>query len=201
VIDVVGEDPTTFLDPVPSPVCGTPSLSGLATVVAPTNRNPATGTSRASISINHITGVDVRADGASWVGAVPTDAGWGAPQDRFVASFPELGAGVHHLEARAIDDHGNLQTAAASADVAVYAPAAPMGDTVRASRLPSGAVQLGWSPCAGATSYRVYRAPSASGPWTAAAVATGASWIDGASTDPAFYQVRPVDACGTEQAP
>jgi hypothetical protein len=200
-IDVVGEDPATFLDPVTSPVCGVPALSGLATVVAPTNRNPATSTSRASISINRIAGVDVRADGAPWAAASAADGGWGLPQERFSASFAGLTAGWHHLEARAIDDHGNLQAAAAVADVAVYAPAASMGDTVRASRLASGSVQLGWSPCPGATSYRIYRASSGAGPWTAAAVAAAASWVDAAPSGPAYYQVRPVDACGAEQAP
>jgi hypothetical protein len=200
-IDVVGEDPATFLDPFPSTVCGTPSLSGLATVVAPTNRNPAASAPRASISINRIAGVDVRADEASWVGATSSDGGWGLPQNRFSASFPGLDAGRHHLEARAVDDHGNLQAIAAAADVAVFAPAAPMEDTVRASRLSSGAVQLGWSPCAGATSYRVYRAPVAAGPWTAVAIASGGPWVDTATSGPAYYRVRPVDACGAEQAP
>jgi hypothetical protein len=57
LIDVVGEDPDTFLDASPAIWCSPPAIAGLASVVAPTNRNPSTVTPRASISVNEIVGV------------------------------------------------------------------------------------------------------------------------------------------------
>lgn len=199
VIDVVGEDPDTFLDALPATVCGAPSVTGLAAVVAPTNRNPATITPRSSISIAAIAGVDVRADGSPWTPASPDAATFSAPQERFHASLPPLAPGAHRIEARAVDDWGNRDGSPAGIDVVVKPTASPVGDTLRAVAGSGGSAQLGWAACAGATRYRVLRAGTPSGTFTQATETTATSWTDTASGD-GYYLVRAVDACGVVAA-
>jgi len=199
VIDVVGEDPDTFLDAVPAVWCAPPKLSGLATVVAATNRNTLQTTPQTSISVGRIAGVDVRADGASWTAAVPDGGGWGRPQAGFSAIFPDLALGSHRLEARAIDDYGNKDLAPGTADVVVQAPAAPLGDSVRAGKGAAGSMTITWTACSGAALYRVYRRTTPNGAESRVAELAGLSFTD-ASAGAGYYQVRPVDACGTEEA-
>jgi hypothetical protein len=198
VIDVVGEDPDTFLDPLPQQICGTPALTGLATVVAATNRNPILLTPRSSISVNVLTGVEVRADGSKWLPADPEDGAWGSPQERFRASLPDLPPGGHRLEARAWDDHDNFDMSAGAADVTIAPTASPVGNSLRASRISSTAVQVGWAASAGAVSYRVYRSGAPAGPWTLLGATPASTWTD-ETAGVGYYQVRAVDACGAEQ--
>jgi hypothetical protein len=199
VIDVVGENPDTFLDPVAGQTCSSAPLAGLATVVAATNRNPYTVTPRSSISVNRIASVEVRAAGQPWVAASPEDGAWGSPQERFVATLHALPPGTNRLEARAVDDHGNVDLAAGGVDVVVGGGAEAMGDSVRAARAGAGEASLSWSACAGAATYRVYRAPSPASGWSAIVETSQTSWTDGEATS-GYYRVRPVDACGVERA-
>ena len=198
IIDVVGEDPDTFLDALPSESCGGLTVAGLAVVVAPTNRNPATVTPRASISVNRIAGVEVRADGAAWSPAGPEDGAWGAPQERFRAAFSSLPPGTHKLEARTWDDHGNVDAAAGEASVVVRSGVERLGDSVRLSRAGSG-LTMTWEECGGATSYRIYRAATPASGFAPVAQTTTPAWID-PDAPAGYYEVRPVDACGTERA-
>jgi hypothetical protein len=196
-LDVIGENPDTFLDALPAQACAIPPLSGLATVVAPTNRNTFGGTPASNISINRIQAVEVRVDGAAWVQASPESGAWGSPQERFRATLDTLSCGPHHVEARAIDDHGNVDPAPSAADLVIALGAGGLGDTVRLARATSGA-SLSWGASIGAVSYRVYRAAAATGSWSLAAESTGTSWTD-PSPSGAYYRVRPVDACGNER--
>jgi hypothetical protein len=198
-IDVVGEDPDTFLDAPSAQACSAAPMSGLASVVAATNRNPYTGTPRSSISVNRIASVEVRADDEPWQPASPEDGAWGAFQERFYATVSPLSAGPHRLEARAIDDHGNVDLAPTAADVLVAGGAEALGDAVRVVRSISGGATVSWNACAGAATYRVYRAPSASGAWAVLVETASTSWSD-ETVGPGYYQVRPVDACGAERA-
>jgi hypothetical protein len=197
-IDVVGEDPDTFLDPMPATACAIPPVTGLATVVAPTNRNTFLGTPRANISINRVSAVEVRAAGEAWVAALPEDGAWDAPQERFRGILPTLASGSHRIEARAIDDHGNVDASAGAADLVVAPVGAPLGDTVAAARSPEGGAALTWAASEGAASYRIYRAASAAGSWGLAAETVMTAWTD-ASIGTWYYAVRPVDACGTQR--
>jgi len=198
MIDVVGEDPDTFLDPMPAAVCAAPVLSGSASVVAATNRNSLTATPHASISVNRLYGVEVRADGSSWSPAQPQGGAWGSAQGRFSASFPDLPPGVHRLEARAVDDHGNTDPIPGIADVTVHPRAEPLGNSVRAAKSGGAAVLMTWDPCEGATRYRVYRRPSPGAAESVVAETSSTGWTDSASSS-GYYQVRPVDACGGER--
>jgi hypothetical protein len=199
VIDVIGQDPDTFLDTRPAATCTVPELSGLASVTAATNRNPSMSTPRASISINKIAAVEVRIDQTVWLAADPEGAGWGAPQSRFTATFPLLVPGEHHLEARAVDDHGNFDLQPAQADVLVYPPVAPLGSTVRASKEAASAVVMSWDACSGAKAYRIYRRTSPAAGESLAAETSETVWADPVAGT-AYYQVRPVDGCGAERA-
>jgi len=198
MLDVVGEDPDTFLDALPSESCGALALSGLASVIAATNRNPSPITPHTSISINRVAGVEVRADGAAWAPAGPEDGAWGAPQERFRAAFTALPPGAHRLEARARDDFGNVDGFPGAADVLVRTGAEPLGDSVRLSRSGGTGIAMTWDECGGATSYRVYRAASPSSSWTPVAQTTGTAWMQ-TDAPAGYYEVRPVDACGAEQ--
>ena len=199
MIDVIGQDPDTFLDTQPAATCTAPELSGLASVTAATNRNPSMSTPRATISINKIAAVEVRVDGTTWLAAQPEGAGWGTPQSRFTATFPLLVAGEHHLEARAVDDHGNIDLQPAQADVLVYPPVAPLGGTVRASKDAASAVVMSWEAVSGAKGYRVYRRTSPASGESLAVETSETAWAD-PEGGTAYYQIRPVDGCGNERA-
>jgi hypothetical protein len=193
VIDVVGQDPDTFLDPVPLQVCAPAALTGLSSVVAATNRNMFPGTTHPSISINHVAAVEVRVDGAAWS---TTPLVGGAPQSRFAVG---LEPGSHHVEVRAVDDFGNRDTEPGAADVVVAEPLAPLGDSVRASRSGTDGLALSWAACSGSSRYRVYRrvSPHAAGDLVAETATT--AWAAAAATT-GYYQVTPVDACGGERS-
>jgi hypothetical protein len=196
LIDVIGQDPDTFLDASPAIWCSPPSIAGLASVVAPTNRNPVTVTPRSSISVNEITGVDVRVDGGAWApapvaGLIPT------PQRRFSASFGDLEPGVHTLEARAVDDRGNVDPVPPRADVTVARASSPVGATLRGDRTISGAAGLTWEAAAGAVSYRVLRSTSPWGAWSPAGTTASTAWTDALTAD-GYFVVRGIDACGIE---
>lgn len=192
--DVVGEDPDTFLDPVPS-TCGTLQVAGLATVVAATNRNPVTTTPRQSIAVNTLAGVDLRSDGGAWTAATPSDGAWGGYQERFGASFA-LPPGRHRIEARARDDHGNVDAVPASVDAEVHAGVGPVGNGVTVARGGAGVV-VSWGSVPGAAAYRVYRSTVPHGGSIPAAEVAGTSWTDPSTFD-GYYRVAAVDACGAE---
>jgi hypothetical protein len=196
VIDVVGEDPDTFLDDTAPTWCAPPAIAGLASVVAPTNRNPLTVTPRTSISINRIAAVETRADGGPWV-AAEVEGEFPASQRRFTAGFSSLAPGPHKLEARAVDDRGNRDLTPPSSDVVIAPSAGPVGNTVRGARSQGGGAQISWSPCPGAVRYRVLRAASPGGAFSVAGETASTAWSDGSSGD-AFFRIRGVDACGVD---
>jgi len=200
-IDVVGQDPDTFLDATPPIACGAPVLSGLATVVAATNRNTFAGTDHPSISVNRIADVELSVDGSPWAsaaGPLSTEAA-GARQRPFRMDIGAVAPGSHRFEVRAVDDFGNRDQDPASVSVLVHGVAEALGDSVRASRAPAG-VALTWGVCRGATRYRVYRRFSPAEAERVAAETSSTSWSDTGSRT-AYYQVRPVDACGGERLP
>jgi len=198
MIDVLGEDPDTFLDPLPPAVCAAPVVSGVASVVAATNRNNFTATPHASISLNRLLGVEVRADDAPWSMAQAEGGSWGEPQARFSAAFPGLTPGVHRLEARAVDDHGNTDPVPGSGDVTVYAALTPLGSSVRAGKSGGAAVVMTWQPCGGAKRYRVYRRSAPGAAESVVAETAETAWTDSDASS-GYYQIRPVDACGDER--
>jgi hypothetical protein len=200
VIDVVGQDPDTFLDSMPSRICAAPVLNGVASVVAATDRNTYLGIAHPSISVNRIAGVEVRADGGPWAVAHAegsTDDIAELPQVRFSVTFPSLAPGSHRLEARAIDDHGNTDQDPAVADVDVHPSAAVFGDTVRAGRSGSAGIAMTWEAVPGAVTYRVYGRLAPSGVETFVTETAANAWTDRGAVA-GYYQVRPVDACGNE---
>jgi hypothetical protein len=200
VIDVVGQDPDTFLDSMPSRICAAPVLSGVASVLAATDRNTYLGISHPSISVNRIAGVEVRADGGPWALAHAegsTDDIAALPQVRFSVTFPSLAPGPHRLEARARDDHGNTDPDAGVVDVEVHESVAVFGDTVRAARSGTAGVSMTWNACPGAATYRVYRRLAPGGAETLVTETAVSAWTDRGAVA-GYYEVRPVDACGNE---
>jgi hypothetical protein len=161
------------------------------------NLNTFPGTTHPSISVNRISGVEYRVDGSPWAFAQAVAGAFGSAQDRFSATLPVLVSGSHRLELRAVDDHGNRDTAPVGVDVTAQGAGDALGNTVRASRSGPSSVVLSWDACAGAVLYRVYRGPS-SAAGSLVAETTSTTWADG-STAVGYYQVRPVDACGVER--
>ena len=196
VIDVVGEDPDTSLDAMPATWCSTPSVTGLATVVAPTNHNPLTVTPRTSISINRIALVETRADGGPWEPALVEGSGPGAER-RFTAGFGGLAPGPHRLEARAVDDRGNLDLTPAWSEVLVEPTASPVGNTLRGARSEGGGAEITWDASPGAVRDKVLRASAPDGGWSIVDETTATSWSEAPSGD-GYFRIRGVDACGVD---
>jgi len=200
VIDVVGEDPDTFLDSAPPAVCGPLVLMGLASVVPPTNRNPATYTPQTSISVNRLARVEAQDDGGGWASTSPSDGAWGGYQEAFYGVW-DLPAGAHALELRAVDDHGNVDLSPVQVGVQVLPRAVGVGNGLRVERgFSPGAASLLWGEPAGAISYRVYRAASPPGPWVLMGETASPTWTDGGSGD-GYFDVRSVDGCGADVSP
>jgi hypothetical protein len=184
---------------MPSEVCGSPVLAGVASVVAATNRNTFGGTAHPSISVNRLAGLEFRVDGMPLVQVQMDDGDWGVPQERFRATLPALALGTHVVEVRAVDDHGNRDPDPGSASIVVHAAVAALGDSVRASRTGSTGFAMTWGPCLGATRYRVYRRLSPDAAENVVAETSSTSWTD-SGTATGYFQVRPVDACGGERS-
>jgi hypothetical protein len=199
VIDVVGQNPDTFLDTSQDQVCGARALTGQASVVAATNRNTYPGTTHPSISINRISGVEVRVDGGPWFQASADAGAWGTPQARFRAAFPTLDSGSHRVEARAVDDFGNRDPAAGSMEIVGRGQLAALGDTLRAARDDTGGLTLSWGASGGASSYRVYRRSNPSAEPSVVAETAALAYSDPVPAT-GYYEVRPVDDCGVERS-
>ena len=199
VIDVIGQDPDTFLDTVTASACTATVLTGQASVVAATNRNTYPGTTHPSISVNRISAVEFRVDGSPWLEAGAT--GWGsrAAQAGFRVTLPELAPGTHGFEARAVDDFGNRDVAPLRVDIVVPGALSGLGDSVRATRDGAGSWAMSWSASGGAVSYRVYRRSSPNAPESVVAETPLLSFSDLAPST-GFYEVRPVDSCGVERS-
>lgn len=104
----------------------------------------------------------------------------------------------------AVDKAGNASAQSSAATVTsvdAKPPAAPAGLRVAATADGKG-YALGWNAVADAAKYRVYRAPSASGPWTTLASPSATSYTDttAAAKTVYVYAVAAVDAAGNTSA-
>ncbi|MDX3073491.1 PA14 domain-containing protein [Streptomyces sp. NPDC088354] len=100
----------------------------------------------------------------------------------------------------AVDKAGNASALSAAVTVTSIdeqAPATPTGLKVAATADGRG-YALTWNAIADAVKYQVYRATSATGPWTALGTPSGASYTDttAASRTTYLYAVHAVDAAG-----
>ncbi|MFI9422397.1 PA14 domain-containing protein [Streptomyces achromogenes] len=107
-------------------------------------------------------------------------------------------------EVRAYDKAGNESAGTADKSVTTAdrtAPGAPSGLKVADASEQNG-LRLDWGPVPGAASYRVYRAPDATGTYTLLGSAVEASYRDAtAAVGTAYaYRVTAVDAAGNESA-
>jgi hypothetical protein len=198
VIDVVGQDPDTFFDALPAESCGVTVLTGQASVVAATNRNTYPGTTHPSISVNRISGVEVRVDDAPWVQAAATSGAWGSAQAGFRASIAALAPGPHRLEARAVDDFGNRDAQPASVDI-VADGVLRVGGSVRLERGGANGPTMSWGGSGQASLYRIYRRSTPGAAGSVVAETSALFWSDPDGTT-GYYEVRPVDACGVERS-
>jgi fibronectin type 3 domain-containing protein len=114
-------------------------------------------------------------------------------------TLPATGASYAY-RVRAHDKAGNLSDPGAKKTVATTdrtAPAAPATPTTASE--PAG-LWIGWTPVPDAASYRVYRAASQTGAYTAVGSASGDSFVDTTAEEGVthYYRVTAVDAAGNE---
>ncbi len=77
-------------------------INGQATVV------PWRGNGK-DISLNVITGVEVRLNGLTWLPTLPADGAFDEPDEAFTLTLPTLPDGTYTLEARGQNDVGNIE--------------------------------------------------------------------------------------------
>ncbi|WP_327344387.1 fibronectin type III domain-containing protein [Streptomyces europaeiscabiei] len=140
-----------------------------------------------------------RAEGASFAQPLVTTTG---------TSYTDTGLPVtgerYHYEVRALDQAGNESKGTADTAVTTVdrvAPAVPQGvDVTDTSE--EGGIRVGWVAVAGASSYRVHRAASASGPYAQAGTTDQLSYRDATAEVGVtyHYRVTAVDAAGNESA-
>ncbi len=61
------------------------------------------------ISLNTITGVELRLNGLTWLPALPNDGTFDTAQENFILTLPLLPTGIYTVEARARNDVGNIE--------------------------------------------------------------------------------------------
>ncbi|WP_329274664.1 fibronectin type III domain-containing protein [Streptomyces sp. NBC_01451] len=117
-------------------------------------------------------------------------------------SLPVTGADTYYYELRAYDKAGNESAGTAEKPVTTVdrtAPAAPTG--LETSHSLSG-IWIEWTAVTGASSYRVYRAPSGSSSYVSIGNMTTASYLDTSAVEESTYtyQVTALDTAGNESA-
>ncbi|UIX32240.1 PA14 domain-containing protein [Streptomyces sp. GQFP] len=116
-------------------------------------------------------------------------------------TLPVTGA-AYDYSVRAYDKAGNESAGSADKSVTTVdrvAPAVPAGLAIT-DRSEADGLRLGWSAAAEATSYRVYRADSESGTYTAVGSTDQLSYQDASATvgTTYYYRVSSLDAAGNE---
>ncbi|WP_371660861.1 fibronectin type III domain-containing protein [Streptomyces sp. NBC_00280] len=117
-------------------------------------------------------------------------------------SLPVTGADTYYYELRAYDKAGNESAGTAEKPVTTVdrtAPAAPTG--LETSHSLSG-IWIEWTAVTGASSYRVYRAPSGSSSYVSIGNMTTASYLDTSAVEESTYtyQVTALDTASNESA-
>ncbi|WP_328439490.1 fibronectin type III domain-containing protein [Streptomyces sp. NBC_00444] len=105
---------------------------------------------------------------------------------------------TYYYEVRAVDKAGNVSTGTADQPVTTVDSTAPGAPKSLVAKSTKAANSLSWQAASGATSYEVYRASNADGPFTRIAVTGSAAYDDKDATAdvPFAYKVRALDAAG-----
>ncbi|CAM5352460.1 hypothetical protein SALBM311S_08731 [Streptomyces alboniger] len=122
-------------------------------------------------------------------------------------TLPQTGA-TYYYEVRAYDKAGNESSGTADQGVTtadLVAPAAPTIVRATGEVTPTGGtggLDVGWNKVADAVSYRVHRAASAGGTYTALDSTDQLSYLDTSAVEGTvyYYRVTAVDAAGNESA-
>ncbi|MFF4571469.1 fibronectin type III domain-containing protein [Streptomyces sp. NPDC001410] len=123
------------------------------------------------------------------------------------ATLPKTGE-TYYYEVRAYDRVGNESTGTADQAVTtvdLVAPDAPTNVSAGGHFGPTdstGGLKVAWDQVAGAVSYRVFRAASANGTYTALGTTDQLSYLDTSAAEKVvyYYRVSAVDAAGNESA-
>lgn len=117
IMDIIDFLPSSTLNAYsPDPTNdNTPTYTGRsATTITYPNNNPAPWNNGNNITINKITNVQYRVDGALWINASPADGSFDSSTEDFNFTTPELSNGTHTIEVRALNTAGNWETSYAS---------------------------------------------------------------------------------------
>ncbi|WP_216591613.1 fibronectin type III domain-containing protein [Streptomyces brasiliscabiei] len=140
-----------------------------------------------------------RAEGTSFAEPMTTTTGTSFTD----TALPVTGA-RYHYELRALDRAGNESKGTADKAVTTVdrvAPAVPQKVNITDSS-ETGGLRIGWAKVTGASSYRVYRAASASGAYARIGTTDQVSYRDASAEQGVthHYRVTAVDAAGNESA-
>jgi hypothetical protein len=121
--DILDTFPETVLYSYSPDPCSTatPTYTGTCNVVPLPNRNPY-GEGN-DITLEVISGVEFRVDSGAWLEALPVDGAWDEAAEDFYMTTSPLSAGLHVVEARAVQTCGNADTTAAADTLTVSAEA------------------------------------------------------------------------------
>lgn len=124
--DIVDTFPETALIPYsPDPADSTVlTYAGTVTEVPYPNHN-AYGTQR-NITINIITSVEYRIDGADWIKTDAVDGAFDEAEESFTFTTPALSVGPHLIEARGTNSVGNIETPYAIDSITISTNALPV---------------------------------------------------------------------------
>ncbi|WP_327695854.1 PA14 domain-containing protein [Streptomyces sp. NBC_00459] len=117
-------------------------------------------------------------------------------------SLPVTGADTYYYELRAYDKAGNESAGTAEKPVTTVDRTAPAAPTGLETALSLSGIWIEWTAVTGASSYRVYRAPSGSSSYVSIGNMTTASYLDTSAVEESTYtyQVTALDTAGNESA-
>lgn len=145
--DIVDTNPSTILTPYsPDPTSNTIlTYVGSATVNPYPNNNPQPSNSKNSVTINTISNVQYRIDGAPWLNTQASDGLFNSYSESFTFTTSSLAQGTHTIEARAINSVGNVDqtpstdtiTISSGGNSAPGTPTTPTGPTSGIAGIPN----------------------------------------------------------------
>ncbi|MGW3409424.1 PA14 domain-containing protein [Streptomyces sp. NPDC000888] len=118
------------------------------------------------------------------------------------STLPVTGEAYYYYEVRAYDKAGNESTGTADKLVTTADLTAPAVPTGLETPLSLSGIRIEWTAVTGASSYRVYRAPSGSSSYVAIGAPTTNSYVDTSAVEESTYsyQVTALDTAGNESA-
>ncbi len=198
--DPIDINPETTLTPyTPDPTTETNlTYNGSASIQKRTNNN--LYGYQCDINVLNISNVQYRINGGSWQNATPTDGSFDSPNENFTFQTGNLSPGTYTIEARAIDELGQVDTTPASDTVTIQCTPPSCATNPNPSNGATGVSTtptLTWSSVSGATSYDVYFGTSSNPPYV---TNVGTASYSPGTLNPNttyYWKIVPKNSCGS----